>query len=350
MDVGRNGSNYWYIYGISFICGSGANGPTMQIGSTSCQKFESCNFTLGGTNGQGCRIGTAQSTLVLLNCTFAVGNVNSSFFLDGSPIVIDCGGNAALVGATIPTCFFQGGSLADPHGSILRNIDFSNLGSSGSIYDLRGASGPPHRLINCKLNSTPWTTLGGSSATNKPSFYVLGSGTAGNCSRNEIQCYVCNLLTETTIIRTAGASDGVTPYSWKLVPQNSANNREFPLETFEGELWNDSIGSSKTLTVHTLTDNNTLQDNQIWLEVDYLGSSGAPLASRVTTETVRLGTAANLASDSGEAWAGTGGFTSPVKQKLTATFTPQMKGPIRWRIKYAHASVTAYVCPKADLT
>jgi hypothetical protein len=177
---------------------------------------------------------------------------------------------------------------------------------------------------------------------------LIGCNSSGNVERNERYRYQGTLTTETTIKRTVGASDGTTPYSWKLL--TTANSKQdFPFETFEGALWNSAVGSAKTLTFHCLTDNLTLQDADIWVEVEYLGSSGSPVSSLVSSAPATLVTAgANLTSDSAEAWTTTG-LTTPVKQKFSVTFTPQLAGPVRWRVKIAKASATVYVDPNPDL-
>jgi hypothetical protein len=158
---------------------------------------------------------------------------------------------------------------------------------------------------------------------------------------------MATLTTESVIKRTGGASNGTTGYSWKIV---STANNEFvlPFETFEGFLWNEDTGAAKTLTVHTVTDNVTLKDNEIWLEVEYLGNASYPLSSLIDNGSNVLAAGASQATST-ETWTTTG-LVTPVKQKLEVTFTPQMKGLIRWKVKYAKISSTVYICPKAELS
>jgi hypothetical protein len=44
----------------------------------------------------------------------------------------------------------------------------------------------------------------------------------------------------------------------------------------------------------------------------------------------------------------TTGLSSPVKQKMESTFTPQEKGTYIARVCLGRASTTLYVCPKID--
>ena len=152
------------------------------------------------------------------------------------------------------------------------------------------------------------------------------------------------------LVRTGGASDGVTPISGKLASNGDA---EYPLvvvETTDISIWNDSVGSSKTVTVEILHDSATnLTDGEIWLEVEYLGTSGFPLSSFVSdAKSDVLATAADQTTSS-ETWTTTG-MTNPNKQKLSVTFTPQEAGYFQAKVYLAKASKTVYICPKLTVS
>ena len=136
----------------------------------------------------------------------------------------------------------------------------------------------------------------------------------------------------------------------KIVSSTAANcSPAQPFETFEGAFWNTATGSSKTLTLYCVTDNVTLTDADIWVEVEYLGSSATPLASLASSAPATILTTASNLSTTTEAWTTTG-LATPVKQKMTVSFTPQMIGPARWKVKVAKASTTVYVCPVIPAT
>lgn len=103
-----------------------------------------------------------------------------------------------------------------------------------------------------------------------------------------------------------------------------------------------------TATIEVITDNVTLTDGECWLEIQYLGTSGVPLGSFLSDAKADvLATAANQTTSS-ETWTTTG-LTTPVKQYLRVTFTPQEKGFVHAVVKLAKASTTVYVCPKLAL-
>jgi hypothetical protein len=122
-------------------------------------------------------------------------------------------------------------------------------------------------------------------------------------------------------------------------------------------IWNDTTGVAKTVTVEFVHDTNVaagqgagtsfaFRDDEIWLEVEYLGASGSPLGTIIRdVKATPLTTAADQTSSS-VGWTTTG-MTTPVKQKLvSASFTPQQKGYIQCRVYVAKASKTIYVDPK----
>ena len=158
------------------------------------------------------------------------------------------------------------------------------------------------------------------------------------------------IRSETTIVRSGGASDGATPFSWAMVSNTLA---KFPMLALASpELparWNSTVGSAITVTVEVITDGVTLTDDECWLEVQYLGTSGFPLSLFSSDAKADvLATAANQTTST-ETWTTTG-LTTPTKQKLSVTFTPQEAGFLQPVVRLAKASTTVYVCPKMVVT
>jgi len=207
------------------------------------------------------------------------------------------------------------------------------------------------------------------------------------------------------VVRTGGASDGTTPISWKIVTTASAT-WTFPFSSLPISLWNATTGANRTVTVYGVANSATVPNNDdIWIECSYLGSSSSPLASfKSNTKDSILGTNAALTADTTSAWdsaataranstaysvgdirkvasnsgriffcttAGTsagsepGGYSSAVdggsvtdgsavfragyRFSMAVTLTspqPQMAGDIRTTVKVGKASATYYVDPQ----
>ena len=151
---------------------------------------------------------------------------------------------------------------------------------------------------------------------------------------------------ETIITRTGGAKHDGTQYSFKM---ESNANPEFamPLETPEFVKWNDTVGSSITVTVKTTVATTALKDDEIWLEVQYLGVNGFPQGVTITDRMVLLGTPVDQTVSATD-WDSSP--ASPQDQNLVVSFTPREKGYVHCRVMLAKPSTTVYVDPKAVLT
>ena len=85
-------------------------------------------------------------------------------------------------------------------------------------------------------------------------------------------------------------------------------------------------------------------NDDIWIDADYLGDASFPVASFATAGKADILAAGSaLASDSS-----TGGSTTAFKMQVS--FTPQMKGPINIVVKAAPASSTFYIDPKPEIS
>ena len=156
------------------------------------------------------------------------------------------------------------------------------------------------------------------------------------------------LNTETAVYRTGGASDGVTPISWRIATNTLT---KYPLINFDAPpitRWNETIGSPVTVSIEVLTDGVTLHDDDAWLEVQYLDDAGYPLGALVSDERPSQLAAAADQDASTAAWTTTG-ITTPITQKLSVTFTPQQKGFIQARVRVARPSSVIYVCPQLEV-
>jgi hypothetical protein len=120
-------------------------------------------------------------------------------------------------------------------------------------------------------------------------------------------------------------------------------------QTTSTESWTTSyftVSSANATAAATYTNNGntyTVQEtisSGLALRCD---GTGAPQASGTLTK----------ASGTGDAtitFSAVTYLTTPVKQQLAVTFTPQEKGPIRFRVMLAKPSVVVYVCPEVGMS
>lgn len=348
----NNAATDVYVNGLVFNVASGSGNVRYFISSSSASSaayatFENCEIAYAGTSSSSYIVfgnnnaATIQSTLVK-NTKFSFGSTSQGVGFNCVNTVIE-GGSISSGGSAV-TVFVRTGN---GNGTI-SGFDFSNAASSFSVFSstLTGK----FVVRDCKMPAS-WTGSVGSAAPTSPGtrFELYNCDSADTNYRIEIMDYAGTLKQETTIVRTGGATDGTTPLSWKMVSTANANFTTHNFRSAEIVRWNETTGSAITVTVETLTDNVTLKDDQCWLEVMYLGTSGVPLGSWISdAKASPLATAANQTTSSAT-WTTTG-LTTPVKQQLAVTFTPQEKGFIHARVCVGKASTTVYVDPKLVVT
>lgn len=346
-------SGHAYVRGISFL-----GDRTMRLATTGAnvQRYEACSFRLSSASSgylqPGNAISAAPTQVYWDNCDIKFG-ATTQYLTPAHGRFIWRGGTY-LSGGTAPTNLL---TIDDARGASYTEISGVDFSAANASMNLVGACATGGHFVfrNCKL-PTSWsgdlyngTMLAGLRVE------MYNCDNADTNYRLFIKDYCGTIKHETTIIRTGGASDGTTGLAWKM---ESNANAEYPIHRLESpELadWIDTTGASKTLTVEIVHDSqgagsgSKFQDDEIWLEVMYLGTSGFPLGTPLNDAKADvLATAANQA-DSSETWTTTG-LTTPVKQALSVTFTPAEKGFYHARVVLAKASKTVYVCPKATLS
>lgn len=334
-----------YYYGITFNSGSGANDSSLVI-SSSFSHFESCALKkLGTTAATGAfNLGTALSNsacvIILDKTTLTFGATGDTCIIKGCRFVW-LATPSAIGGATVPTTLFVG-NASFPSWFEFEGVDLSALASGATIF---GSLSQAHTglLKDCKLGAS--VTIAATPASQSPKITVVRCDSGDTNYRTEKYAYEGTQTTETTIVRTGGASDGTTPIAWKIL--TTANSKRYlPFEALPISIWNETTGSAITLTIEGIWGGGAVPTNaNIWMDVEYLGTSGFPLGNSATSGPAdQLAAGTNLSAGSGT-WGG-----STTKFTLSKQITPQEKGPITVYIKAALASSTFYIDPKITVT
>lgn len=347
------------VLGGTFHCGTtGGSAQVLICGGTSANEYQRFVGTTLGSGGSGASSNLAHGNTgnnnpshsllenVFYNPTNATGTsksilVNAGFFeWVGGGLKTGC---SAIIQLFVSIGINGRGGFVECSG-----LDLSPAASTLQLFPSSGTGSATIR--NSKLPAS-WTgNLCGSGVT-VPGYRceMHNCDSADTNYRMWVEDYAGSIKSETTVVRTGGASDGTTTLSWKIV---SSANAEYPLivlDSPEIAQWNDTTGSSITATVEIVTDNVTLNDDECWLEVQYLGTSGYPLASFISDCKADVLASAAAQTSSSETWTTTG-LGTPVKQKLSVSFTPQEKGFLHAVVHLAKASTTVYVDPKITVT
>jgi hypothetical protein len=347
--------NSVYVYGITFNVGSGVANASFVPGvsgtANAVQTYDSCNFDLVAS-GSGCRVCTlSTATLNVRPNRLVWNNCGVRFAAAGQGIAhiqggFEWRGGSVLSGGTSPTVLFPdgGGTNGRTNTALLDGVDLSNCAAGVNLVGV----GTTHRaftLRNCKLPSS-W-----SGSLTSGTLSILDRIVMLNCASGDInyalwvEDYAGSIKHETTLVKTGGASDGTTSLSWVMASSADAEYPAVVLRSPEIQKWNETTGSAITVTVDFLHDSVTnLQDDEIWLEVEYLGTSGFPLALFADDAAADVVATPADQATSAATWTTTG-MANPNEQKLSVTFTPQEKGLIIARVCVGLASKTVYVDP-----
>ena len=348
-----------YVQGLIFEAGATDTGNAIQIqcgaGNALKQQFDNCKFRILSTTSNGSIIigdGGQQS-----GAEIVWNNCSAKFSASGQRFQIIYGflwrGGSLESGGTSPTSLFRLGNFGGTVPAVLiEGVDLSQLSTSANLFDIGSdwtGRGPVSTVMrNCKLPAS-WA---GSLVTGTPAHSrwdwrveMYNCDSVDTNYRLWIEDAAGSIKHETTLVKTGGASDGTTALSWKMV---SGADAEYPHQTLRSPeivRWNETTGSAITVTVDILRDSATnLTDGEVWLEVQYLGTSGVPLGSFVSDAKADVLATAADQTTSAASWTTTG-MTNPNTQKLSVSFTPQEKGFIHAKVHLAKASTTVYVDP-----
>lgn len=334
-----------YVYGIQFFCGTGAGAVTLFWGVNNVQQsYENCIFKVVSTNtGSALSLnsGNVTATYVdFIGCTFLFSAAAQQILLAWNSLFRK---NCIFANsATVPTTLFSStGSSARGGIATIRDCDLSAI--VGSLVAVGGGEALTIYFQNCKLGAGVSPITGTQLLNNACTVFLHNSDSSNTNYRYYYANFAGTIQQETTIVRTGSlATDGTTPLSWNIT-NNTSPNYYSPFVSEEIAIWNDTSGSLVTATLY-LISNTTLNNNDLWAEIEYPSSSTFPLGATVDSRMTPLGTPASLTADT-SVW---GGSTN--KYKIVLTFTPQMKGPIKARFFSAKASATIYIDPYCYLS
>ncbi|MBM2715484.1 hypothetical protein JQK88_30620 [Mesorhizobium caraganae] len=343
MSLASSGA---YIDGVIFTTGTGSSSTaTLNVGNGNNQiiAMKNCSLRIASTGASSrIRVGSLDS------CYTALENTTLSFAATGQAVntvgrITWSNTPSALLG-TIPTTLFVNGGNADAQVIEVRGVDLSAAGSGKTIVGAGTGPTAIYSFTDCKLNASVTLAATPSNQGAAEIDYVRSGASGVNYNQGRIR-YSGTLTEETTIVHTGGASDGTTPLAWKIVTTANAF-WTLPFETPPIAIWNDITGSAVTAAIEGIWGGGAVPNNdEIWVEAEYLGDASSPLASFVNDSKANV-IAAGAGQDAGSGtWGG-----SSTSFKLVVTFTPQQKGWVLLRVKAAKASSTFYIDPKVTLT
>ena len=343
------------MYGVTMGIGTGGTASTLTLaagtGTGNRQRYEKCVFNLSSTSASASIVLGAQNSSSPAHLEW--GNCDVKFAASVQGIRCNRGtfrwvGGSVLPGTALTGTLFTFSNAASEgfHNDVyVEGVDFSSLGASASFFNTGGTRLAWNaKLINCRL-PTAWTgSLVSGTGSSNHRVEMHNCDNADTNYRLWVEDYAGSIVTDTVVTRTGGATDGLVAFSHKMTCHADASYAGARLRGVDlPPLWSTVIGTPQTVRVEILADQvAALTNEDVWLEVRVLATSGTPLGTLVTSGKATPVVLATSLPTSVASWVTTG-VTNPVAYRLSATFTAQEVGFIQARVVGAKSGLTFYV-------
>lgn len=336
------GAKVALIYGISFSV-NGTGDVSILGTDNGSYSFIYCSFITSIGSGSTIIIGTSVGNLFIRfsDCTFTVNNSSAYISTDGAIQFYDCIFN----GSNLTTAFQSlGGRQKEV---IFEGCDLSTYNST--LFGNNTGSTALYKLVDCKIGSAI-TVAVFTDPVNESNQHVFLYNCASDDTHYALAHY--NAIGETTVSTGIYANDGAVydgtnRCSWKIV--TTANCSYY---TPYVSPWIDCYHSGTSaitpyLEILRSGSATAYQDDEVWGEFSYQGTSGSPLAIIVDDAMALLGTPADQTTGSLDAsgWTGENATSWFGKLNPTSTITPAEIGHLRARVCVGEPSITVYIDP-----
>ena len=358
---------------------TGSNPPTYQASTTNqIDTSEGAyNLTLDGSCAfYGCCIKVGVNFIVspdndeivrLDNCTIKLGangyfrnsvphgklniiNITIDLTSDGttarSGAVFSLRGTSSLVyisGVTFINAGYRTGAVFDSNTDVsllcIDGADFSGF-TNATVCEIFNPSTSIGKIIieNSKTAAT-WTAFASGTPFINSSFLFRNFGSGDQPASLIDKKPEGDIVSSSIIYRSSGAKIEGSATSW-LVTTTTNCSQDEPYYSPEIYGYISSTGS-KTFDLYITNDTADFYDNEVWLEIDYLGTASSGQWSYKTDYMAdRLATAALQTDDTGSTWNGSGPSYT-YKQKLSVTATVNTAGMFRARVCVGVASISS---------
>jgi hypothetical protein len=345
-----NGSGYFW--GLTFRPGSGGSVTqsflTGTAGASTNQVYDNCSIQLLTTGTGLAKISFGDETrtdsnrYVLNNTTFKLPGVNFRIRVNGNFRVY---GGSFLSGSASLVNVFETGLRGIGEWDV-SGLDLSaNIGTAFNlILQNSGGNALKAKFKNLKLPSG-WTGGLWSATPTGPGIRAEMYNSFAGAVKYRVWTwdYAGQVRDNTVVVRTGGAADDGVSFSLKMTSTADAEFPVIPLESTPIRTYVDST-TSTTISMEIVHDSqgsgtaSALRNDEFGIKVVYPGGSSDTFKADIMTAPTDL-------TSSSETWTTTG-LVTPVKQKVSITFTPTSKGEVIITPILFAASKTVYICPK----
>ena len=335
----------FYAYGLLIQC---SNAITLTANDADRQRWDDATFQFTGTSASlrlwlGSTFSTHATELYLRGCEAVFNNAGQALGARFARTVLD-GCTVPSSSGVAPTTLFSSGT--GPNDVLCLGCDFSGLAAGGTL--LADTDNPQrYSLVDCALPSGVSVFNGASDPTHARLDICRSDVVSGSLLNARTERYWAegSQTISTSIYRNGGAQIESKALSW-LIATSANVSWPMPFESHAIETW--VAAGSHTVSAEVLAAA-ALNDDDVWIEVQYLAGSSTTKGSTDTSSTKANIAAANAAlASSAATWTGVG--SNGTQKIVTGSFTTGQAGYIRIVVKAAKPSTTIYVDPAVTVT
>lgn len=353
----QNGAAITYTGGSSFLFDASADhfwqgftitlGGTASVwyfnnGQTKLHHFKNCAFVFT-TSVTTAKISTNNpARLILDNTTIQFNNAGQGITA-GYPFDFTWINTPSALPGTAPSALFQivAGALL----ATCRGVDLSAL-TGTLVSNSAGAGNIKVLLDSCRVASGVTRFATPTSAGNAHDELELVNCYDGSNVISERHTPAGSVTSDRASYLSGGAQDDVGAYSFKLASSTRCDFAAFPVECFTFDVENTLVGSARAASVEIISSG-SLNNNDITLLLQYMGTSGSPIANFAQSLASVLTAVASLPA-SANTWISPP--ATPVKQLLQVSFTPTAAGRVRGVVRLGKVSANVWVNPQMTIT
>jgi hypothetical protein len=277
--------------------------------------FKNSAFVIATTNASQGTIGGAGGAATFDNTTVQFSSATNQSVGTSSTIALELtwiNTPNAIQGATIPNTMF-----ASPISNANFQIACRGVDLSAVTGTLMGATNLNSKVLldSCKIAAGVLRMTVGAAAGDSTALLELVNCWDGINVINERNTQGGNVAQDRGAYLSSGAADDIGSYSLRASTSSRADFAVLPIDFFAFDVENTITGVSKTATVE-IVSSAPLNNNDIRLLLEYMGTAGNPMASFSDSFPGVLAAAAALTSSS-NTWAGSG-FTTLNPQDTSA--------------------------------
>lgn len=293
--------------------------------------------------------GTSSGRVDIVDCTFDFSDDGASRSTNVfTASAVNRQGN--VIGCTFASIGNRTGGIVDmvtTGGIEISGADFSSLAAGEELAEV----GDGVLYMNNCITPSSFTWITGTWETGGR-VTAVNVGPANDPTALFAADYYGTVLSSSTIYRTGGAEAEGTNVSWLVTTESTCHE----LGTFRTPWIYGAIAStgSKTFDLFVVNDTADFDDDEVWVEIEFLGTATEAVFSRADDHRASItATPATQTDDTSSTWNGTGpSFT--YKQKLSVTATVNVAGLYRARVHVGVASIASsrnfYIDPAVTVT